>query len=225
MSGGNDFCERIDVVVNEMGLSRNKLGILLGISSSTMATWKTKDNLPSSETVAAIAKKLQVSSDWLVNGWLCSPKEDQMQVQFRQTVWSSIYQLLPEQSESLPFSMTLDGPDSQSVLITTQQQCKHMKYLNKLVDYWALHNWSKCRCELPYWTFESIAFSLNTSVQSLFSNETISNEPSINKELYSLAQENKEELLCYSKLTPANKAKVKTLLEDTYKLQTLEGIG
>ncbi len=65
---GIELVDKIDKLIEEKGISRRQLCADVGISNSTIATWKTKNILPTAKLIAMVAIELNVSIDWLLNG-------------------------------------------------------------------------------------------------------------------------------------------------------------
>lgn len=65
---GIAFTNRIDLVLKEQHKTRKSLCEILDIPCSTCATWKSRDIMPSVDTIVRIAKALDVSTDWLLTG-------------------------------------------------------------------------------------------------------------------------------------------------------------
>jgi len=66
MSNGKDFWDR--VVRSLRGRNQQWLCEMLGITSGTFSTWKTKGRIPRADAVAKIAELLEVTVEWLVTG-------------------------------------------------------------------------------------------------------------------------------------------------------------
>ena len=65
---GVKFVNRIDSLLSVKGMTRKDLGKMLGLSSSTMGSWKSRNIFPPIETICKIADFFNVSIDWLVTG-------------------------------------------------------------------------------------------------------------------------------------------------------------
>lgn len=63
-----EFLKILDDYLKTKNLSRRQFCILTDIPTTTLSSWKSKNLLPSVEFVAKIAKFMNVSLDWLVNG-------------------------------------------------------------------------------------------------------------------------------------------------------------
>ena len=69
-----NFCERYAAVCTKRGIipGSQRAAELFGVTRSNISAWKTKNTMPSAETVAKIAQGLNVSTDYL----LCLTDED-----------------------------------------------------------------------------------------------------------------------------------------------------
>lgn len=65
---GINLVERIDDFLNENGISRKEFAGILGINTSTIATWKTRNILPPVGTLFKISRYMNISIDFLVTG-------------------------------------------------------------------------------------------------------------------------------------------------------------
>ena len=75
MRTSSELVEILDNYLKEKNLSRRQFCALVDIPNTTISSWKTKNVLPSIEFVAKIAKFMNVSLDWLVNGDLVEEYE------------------------------------------------------------------------------------------------------------------------------------------------------
>lgn len=222
MGTGADILLRIDTVTRERHTTRGAMCEKLGISRSTLSSWNAENCYPKTDIIAKIADYLEVSTDWLINGNNYSALEEASIKAEREKVIERIKLRLDLQVEKSDITKPQSSIDWE-ITFKPNQYVRYITYLDDILSEDRLYNWSKCRCEIRYSSFEKIASRLKTSVQYLMKGNTDSINTPYDTNLYSLAEENKSELLCYSQLTPENKAKIKSILEDTYKLQTLEG--
>ena len=98
MHSGIELVDKIDKLIKEKGISRRQLCADVGISNSTIATWKTKNILPTAELIGKVAKELNVSVDWLLYGNDTEPpnKDDKYH---RENIFYRIKILLQERSQ------------------------------------------------------------------------------------------------------------------------------
>jgi len=68
MRNGIELVDILDKYLKEKGLSRRQFCALTDIPNSTIGTWKSKNVMPSIDLVSKVAKFMNVSLDWLVDG-------------------------------------------------------------------------------------------------------------------------------------------------------------
>ena len=66
MCNGIELVNKIDLLLNELYLTRKEFAEQLDLNASTIATWKTKNIIPPVDTLVLIAKRLEVSLEWLI---------------------------------------------------------------------------------------------------------------------------------------------------------------
>ena len=66
MRNGIELVDILDKYLKEKGISRRQFCALTDIPNSTVATWKSKNRLPSVELAAKVAKFMNVSLDDLI---------------------------------------------------------------------------------------------------------------------------------------------------------------
>ena len=64
----NDVMQRIEDCLNEQGKKKIDLCRAISIGTGTLSTWKSKERIPSSEYLPAIAEYLGVTIDYLLTG-------------------------------------------------------------------------------------------------------------------------------------------------------------
>lgn len=74
--GGIELVNRIDSLLKERQLNRKDLCEKLNIKTSTMATWKTKDIMPTAEHIIQLHVLLDVSIDYLMLGHSGTTSDD-----------------------------------------------------------------------------------------------------------------------------------------------------
>lgn len=65
---GIKLINRIDKILKERNQTRKEFAEQLDLNASTMATWNTKNIMPSVKTLYKICVKLDVSLNWLILG-------------------------------------------------------------------------------------------------------------------------------------------------------------
>ena len=64
----NDILKRITFLMKQKGMTDYQLCQTININPSTFATWKKEDRVPNTVRLSGIAKALDVSLDYIVNG-------------------------------------------------------------------------------------------------------------------------------------------------------------
>lgn len=151
-----EFLKILDDYLKTKNLSRRQFCILTDIPTTTLSSWKSKNLLPSVEFVAKIAKFMNVSLDWLVNGEITDNSDN-----------------------------TLENPCSRKSIvyrieIVTRQKFNdfdydpeslHKKYLSDIVDYELLTNWELGKANISENVLPAIAKKLDVSLQWLLTKE------------------------------------------------------
>ena len=74
-----EFVEILDEYLKEKKISRRQFSALVDIPNTTISSWKSKNLLPSIELVAKVAKFMNVSLDWLVNGEIAEDLDNSLE--------------------------------------------------------------------------------------------------------------------------------------------------
>ena len=72
---GVKFVERLRAILQEKNISQNQLLKDNGLAKGSIANWEQRGNIPAADTVFKIAKYLEVSAEYLVNGEVQIDKE------------------------------------------------------------------------------------------------------------------------------------------------------
>lgn len=124
--------QELDYFLEKKGISRRQFCTQIEIPSSTIATWKSKNILPNTELICKVAKFLNVSIDWLVNGE--DPKTEITIVAFgRHTIMDRIETMLRQNTNSF------DTPIAEL----------YTEHLGKIDDFDLINNWSLGRINVP----------------------------------------------------------------------------
>ena len=60
------YIERLNILIDEKGISRNKFCAEIGIGKNSVADWEKRGNSPDGETLIKIANHFDVSVDYLL---------------------------------------------------------------------------------------------------------------------------------------------------------------
>mgnify|MGYP002868500646 CR=1 FL=1 len=222
---GVAFLNKIDEILAEQNKTRKSLCETLGILQGTMATWKTKDIMPSIDTIKSIAEELNVSVDWLISDSKHFEEQEHFFRQYsRHSIRLRIYDALKKKYEKDDNRFTSNFLNNESLLREL-----HYYYFNGgYVSYDVLYNWSKGRCEINTYFFDQWAQSLNTTLQFILTGSEVlipSNDnysKPFEEDLYNLALEYRNELYCLDNLTDERKKSGITIINQLMRLEHLE---
>lgn len=158
MRSGIEFVNILDNYLRNKNLSRRQFCALVDIPNSTVATWKQKDIMPSIELLTKIAKFMNVSLDWLVNGELYEEnlkENSDSNIYSRQNILYRIEIILRQMHNDFDYDL----------------ESLHNKYLQDIVNYETLINWVNYKVCLPENTLPNIANALKVSLQWLLTQE------------------------------------------------------
>lgn len=215
MCNGIDFVKRLDEILAENNLSRNEFGKILGISSSTMGSWKSKNLFPPIETIAKIAEKLNVSMEWLLTGASYQASDYERGKLSRKRIRDRIYKTL---ASKLGMERSADT------------ETDHIRFFSNMpnITYETLLNWAKGYINLESYVFEDIANSLGVSLEYLLTgnDSKISNPQSFDnvsdQKIYETAIRNLNDLFCLDNLSEERRKLAKDMLNQLMKLEHLE---
>lgn len=215
MFSGIEFVKRLDKILDEKNLSRNEFGKILGISSSTMGTWKSKNILPPVETVERIAEKLHVSMEWLLTGASYQASDYERGKLSRKNIRDRIYKTL---ASKLKVERSADT------------ETDHITFFSNMpnITYDTLISWEKGYINLESFVFEDIANSLGVSLEYLLTgNDSKNTNPqsfdnATDQNIYETAIRNLNDLFCLDNLTEERRKLAKDMLNQLIKLEHLE---
>lgn len=183
MLNGKILVEILDAYFKENGLSRKQFCEDMGIPNSTLAAWKSRNVLPSLETLDKIAQYMKVSLSWLVRD---VNDKNSPNTPDDPTSRISIYYRIENQLKS-----THSGYNYEESMIA--------QYLSDIVDPLMMLQWSQGRIDIPDETLPKIADKLKVSIQWLMTGESY-RQQDFNSHLYEVAKQHQEILLSIDSL-------------------------
>jgi hypothetical protein len=150
--------EILEAYLEEKKISRRQFCVLVDIPSSTIASWKAKNVLPSIELVAKLARFMNVSLDWLVYGE--NPEttlsENTAENPYsRKSILYRIETVLRQNNDDYDYDL----------------KSLHEKYLSDIIDYEALMNWVNGKSYISEEVLPKIAKKLNVTLQWLLTKD------------------------------------------------------
>lgn len=213
MFSGINLVNRIDILSEELGLTRKEFAEQMDLNPSTIATWKTKNILPPVETIFNIARRLEVSFEWLISDeFYTGIKNLQQEIICRRQIRKRIY-------KSIEIKLNIENADN---------PLQHNIFFANMPDltYRILYNWAEGRINLNLFVIEAIAFSIGENIEYLFSIDNQYNEDfnQNEKKILETAQRNLNDLFCLDNLTEDRKKSASMILNQLMKLEHLEYI-
>ncbi len=209
MNSGIELIKKIDQILDEQGITRKDFADKVELAPSTMATWKTKDILPSVDTLLKIATALNVSVEWLLSDSADFEKNDENYGPLsRKSIRDRIYSCL--------VNRTGDTDCDWKEL--------HSRYLYSEVSFETLLNWSKGRCNIDFYVFQLISMLVGTNVQFILTGSTEC-PADFDPLLYKEAEENIITLHNLSNLSEDKKEIINDMLNKLIKLEHLEQVS
>ena len=138
--------EILEAYLEEKKISRRQFCALVDIPTSTIASWKAKNVLPSIELVAKLARFMNVSLDWLV--YAENPYS-------RKSILYRIETVLRQNNDDYDYDL----------------KSLHEKYLSDIIDYEALMNWVNGKSYISEEVLPNIAKKLNVTLQWLLTKD------------------------------------------------------
>lgn len=150
--------EILEAYLEEKKISRRQFCALVDIPTSTIASWKAKNVLPSIELVAKLARFMNVSLDWLVYGE--NPEttlsENTAENPYsRKSILYRIETVLRQNNDDYDYDL----------------KSLHEKYLSDIIDYEALMNWVNGKSYISEEVLPNIAKKLNVTLQWLLTKD------------------------------------------------------
>ena len=150
--------EILEAYLEEKKISRRQFCALVDIPTSTIASWKAKNVLPSIELVAKLARFMNVSLDWLVYGE--NPEttlsENTAENPYsRKSILYRIETVLRQNNDDYDYDL----------------KSLHEKYLSDIIEYEALMNWVNGKSYISEEVLPKIAKKLNVTLQWLLTKD------------------------------------------------------
>lgn len=150
--------EILEAYLEEKKISRRQFCALVDIPTSTIASWKAKNVLPSIELVAKLARFMNVSLDWLVYGENpeTTLRENTDENPYsRKSILYRIETVLRQNNDDYDYDL----------------KSLHEKYLSDIIDYEALMNWVNGKSYISEEVLPNIAKKLNVTLQWLLTKD------------------------------------------------------
>jgi len=150
--------EILEAYLEEKKISRRQFCALVDIPTSTIASWKAKNVLPSIELVAKLARFMNVSLDWLVYGENpeTTVSENTAENPYsRKSILYRIETVLRQNNDDYDYEL----------------KSLHEKYLSDIIDYEALMNWVNGKSYISEEVLPKIAKKLNVTLQWLLTKD------------------------------------------------------
>ena len=167
MKNGVELVEILDNYLKSKNISRRQFSTLVDIPNSTIATWKSKNILPSVDLLAKIAKFMNVSLDWLVYGELFENANEQNTYENPCSRKNILYRI------EIVLRQTTNDYDYDF-------KSQHEKYLNDIIDFETLINWREYKTDIPESTLQKISAKLKVPLQWLLTKDEYHHEDDIN---------------------------------------------
>ena len=207
MFSGINLVNNIVILSEEIGLTRKEFAEQMGFNQSTIATWKTKNILPPVDTIFNIARRFEVSIEWLM-----SDNTNQQEILYRKLIRKRIY-------ESLSKKLNIENGDD---------PLQHKMFFTNIpkLTYRVLFNWAECRINLNLSVLQEIAFSLGENIEYLFGIDFDFDKDFAqnDRKILETAQRNLNDLFCLDNLTEDRKKSASMILNQLMKLEHLEYI-
>ena len=196
--------QELDYFLEKKGISRRQFCTQIEIPSSTIATWKSKNILPNTELICKVAKFLNVSIDWLVNGE--DPKTEINIVAFgRHTIMDRIETILRQNTNSF------DTPIAEL----------YTEHLGKIDDFDLINNWSLGRINVPESIITFLVKELKVTTDWLLTGKEETDQV-IDTHLYKLAKEHEGVLKGFDCLDEEKQKAISKEIADSLELRRLQ---
>lgn len=204
MRNGIELVEIIDNYLESKGISRRQFCSQIEIPPSTIAAWKHKNILPNTELICKVAKFMNVSIDWIVNGE--NPQQESNNVDFsRQTIMDRIETILRQNTNSFQ----------------TPFEELYTEHLGKIAGFELINNWSLGRTNIPESILTKIAEELKVTSDWLLTGKEETDQV-IDTHLYKLAKEHEGVLKGFDCLDEEKQKAISKEIADSLELRRLQ---
>ncbi len=180
MRTGTELVDILDSYLKEKKISRRQFCNLIDIPNSTIASWKSKNVMPSVELVAKVARFMNVSLDWLIYGEIFEDEEaentpenpySRINIQYRIEIIlrQKFYNDIPDKNKAY---------DSRYL---------HELFLSDIIDFEIFDNWVKGRAYISDNVLPEIAKKLELPLQWVLTKDEYHQED-FDPYIYSLAK-------------------------------------
>ena len=204
MRNGVELVEIIDFLLANKGITRKQFCLDVGIPTSTIATWKSKNSLPNTELISKVANFLNVSIDWLVNGE--NPQQEiSIAAISRHTIMDRIETILRQNTNSFQ----------------TPFEELYAEHLGKIADFDLVNNWSLGRINVSESVITALANELKVTTDWLLTGKEETDQV-IDTYLYKLAKEHEGVLKGFDCLDEEKQKAVSKEIADSLELRRLQ---
>lgn len=199
-----EILELLDSFLESKGISRRQFSAMNDIPQATLGNWKTKNSAPSLDHLIKIAKYMNVSLDWLVNGE--NPQQEiSIVAMSRHTIMDRIETILRQNTNSFQ----------------TPFEELYAEHLGKIAAFDLINNWSLGRTNIPESILTGIAKELKVTSDWLLTGREETDQV-IDTYLYKLAKEHEGVLKGFDCLDKEKQKAISKEIADSLELRRLQ---
>lgn len=204
MRNSVEILEILDNYLDSKKISRRQFCLDTDIPKSTIANWKAKPTSPSIDLMYKVAKYMNVSLDWLVNGEN-SLQEINIVAFSRHTIMDRIETILRQNTNSFQ----------------TPFEELYAEHLGKIAEFDLINNWSLGRTNIPESILTGIAKELKVTSDWLLTGKEETDQV-IDTYLYKLAKEHEGVLKGFDCLDEEKQKAISKEIADSLELRRLQ---
>jgi len=204
MRSSLEILEILDAHLQKKGISRRQFNEIADIPQSSLGNWKTKNTAPALDHLCKIAKFMNVSLDWLVNGE-DSKTEISIETFSRHTIMDRIETILRQNTNSFQ----------------TPFEELYAEHLGKIADFDLVNNWSLGRINVSESVITALANELKVTTDWLLTGREETDQV-IDTYLYKLAKEHEGVLKGFDCLDEEKQKAVSKEIADSLELRRLQ---